>query len=208
MSDEVKSSGFSDKFQKKGRASDLKKKEKSSRSGFSAQFGSENSSVIEEGEDFGECIYDKERKEYFKYSVRIVLREKEMPDGRKKKVRVKKKKKIFLTSQQVEEEKKAFLLAQRNESSSKKTKKKKQHDSYSDMLRARMGKYVYTVRGQDRGWDAWHIVLVKPKLLDQFKKKIMTGSIDVADYGEVLYSGWGKDPSEDVLKKIEEEFGG
>jgi len=28
---------------------------------------------------------------------------------------------------------------------------------------------VYTVRGQDRGWDAWHIVLVEKALLNDFK---------------------------------------
>ena len=50
---------------------------------------------------------------------------------------------------------------------------------------------MYTVHGTDRGWDAWHIVLVERKLLEAFCEKVSTGSIDVAKYGYVIKSGWG-----------------
>ena len=62
---------------------------------------------------------------------------------------------------------------------------------------------VYTVRGTDRGWDAWHIVLIERELLDAFREKLSTGNVDVADYGYVIKSGWGKDPPDDILDKIE-----
>lgn len=61
---------------------------------------------------------------------------------------------------------------------------------------------VYTVRGKDRGRDAWHIVFVERRLLDAFKEKVTTGNIDVADYGHVIKSGWGKDPPDDILKAL------
>jgi len=61
---------------------------------------------------------------------------------------------------------------------------------------------VHTVRGKDRGWDAWHVVLIEKALLNDFKLKIKAGSINVADYGFVVKSGWGKDPPDDVQKAI------
>jgi len=62
---------------------------------------------------------------------------------------------------------------------------------------------VYTVRGQHRGQDAWHIVLIETALLDDFKLKIKSGSIDVADYGYVIKSGWGKNSPDDVQKALQ-----
>lgn len=40
-----------------------------------------------------------------------------------------------------------------------------------------------------------------------FLAKSRTGSIDVADYGEILYSGWGEDPPQAIMDKVNEEFG-
>ena len=61
---------------------------------------------------------------------------------------------------------------------------------------------VYTVRGKDKGRPAWHYVVVDEEKLDDFKAKIASGTIDVADYGRVLKSGWGKDPPEDIDRKM------
>ena len=61
---------------------------------------------------------------------------------------------------------------------------------------------IYTVRGTDRGWDAFHLVLVARTLFKDFKEKIRLGSINVADYGYVIESGWGKDPPDEIIKKL------
>ena len=53
---------------------------------------------------------------------------------------------------------------------------------------------INLVRGKDRGRQAWHYVLVKKHLLSLFRKRIKGGGLDVADFGAVLLSGWGKDP--------------
>ena len=39
-----------------------------------------------------------------------------------------------------------------------------------------------------------------------FNERIATGSIDVALYGEIVKSGWGKHPPDSVLKEIEEKY--
>lgn len=63
---------------------------------------------------------------------------------------------------------------------------------------------IFTVRGKDRGRQAWHLVLVERKLLDSFREKVATGNIDVAKFGYVIKSGWGEDPPADVLKNVEQ----
>ena len=62
---------------------------------------------------------------------------------------------------------------------------------------------VFLVRGKDRGKNCWHYVLVDEDKVEQFKEKVKTsGNIDVANYGKTLYSGWGKDPPQEIKDKI------
>ena len=63
---------------------------------------------------------------------------------------------------------------------------------------------IYLVRGKDKGKQAWHYVLVEKALLPLFLRRTNGGSLDVADFGLVLTSGWGKDPPEEVRKNITE----
>ncbi|XP_013392727.1 ankyrin-3-like [Lingula anatina] len=67
------------------------------------------------------------------------------------------------------------------------------------------GVRVYLVRGKDNNKPAWHYVLVKRRLHSTFMLKTQGGSLDVADYGRVLKSGWGQDPPQDIKTKINEE---
>ncbi|XP_073236991.1 uncharacterized protein [Porites lutea] len=64
---------------------------------------------------------------------------------------------------------------------------------------------IYLIRGQDRGRAAWHRVLVKKHLLGLFLKRTNGGSLHVADFGDVLGGGWGKDPPEGTTDKILKE---
>jgi hypothetical protein len=57
---------------------------------------------------------------------------------------------------------------------------------------------IFLVRGKDRGKPAWHYVLVEPGKVNIFKDKVASGTVDSAKFGEILLSGWGKDPPEDV----------
>ena len=77
--------------------------------------------------------------------------------------------------------------------------------SWEDRLTGKQ-KYVYLVRGKDRGREAWHYVLVDKDKLDDFKAKIATGTIDVAEYGKVLCSGFGKDPPKDIERMIDLQY--
>ena len=65
---------------------------------------------------------------------------------------------------------------------------------------------IYLVRGKDRGKPVWHYVLVERHLLGLFLKRTNGGRLDVADFGRVLNSGWGKDPPEETIDKILKDY--
>ena len=67
-------------------------------------------------------------------------------------------------------------------------------------------KNIYIVRGEDQGKPAWHYVLVDEEKVDSFKAQIATGSIDVAKFGRVISSGWGKDPPKEKKDMIDAMF--
>lgn len=65
---------------------------------------------------------------------------------------------------------------------------------------------LFIVRGKDSGLAAWHILLVDKLKLILFERAVATGTLDVADFGQVLKSGWGENPPEDVVEKIKEQY--
>ena len=64
---------------------------------------------------------------------------------------------------------------------------------------------IHLVRGKGKGRAAWHYVLVKKHLLGLFLKLANGGSLNVADFGDVLRSGQGKDPPEGTRNKLQKE---
>ena len=68
-------------------------------------------------------------------------------------------------------------------------------DSENDTWENRLASdRVYCVHSEDRGTPTWYYVLVDEDKVQAFIDKVKSGNIDVADYGKVLYSGWGKGP--------------
>ena len=62
---------------------------------------------------------------------------------------------------------------------------------------------ICLVRGKDKaGKLAWNYVLVQRARLPLFMRQANGSSLDVADFGEVLKSGWGMDPPESVREEI------
>lgn len=82
----------------------------------------------------------------------------------------------------------------------------KKTESFSDITRKKRVDCLFLVRGKDKNRAAWHYVLVDKHKKQMFLAKIKTGSVNVEEYGQILHSGWGQDPPEDIVKKIKEEF--
>lgn len=78
--------------------------------------------------------------------------------------------------------------------------------AFVDKVQNSLGELVYLVRGKDAGRAAWHYVLIDRVKLPLFKQKLKTGTLDVSEYGKILYSGWGEDPPQEIVDKIKEQY--
>lgn len=66
---------------------------------------------------------------------------------------------------------------------------------------------LYLIYGEAGGHSAWYYLLVeknKLALLKEILKK--SGDLHVSHYGEVLASGWGDTPPQDVTEAIMRRF--
>lgn len=66
---------------------------------------------------------------------------------------------------------------------------------------------IYLSKGLYEGNYTWHYVVVDALKQPLFKKAVKSGAFDVADYGEVIVSGWGKEPPESVVEMIQKKYG-
>ena len=79
---------------------------------------------------------------------------------------------------------------------------------WKDTISGEISSRLHLVRGKDHGRSAWHYVLLgaDPDNVKQFHARIAKETINVADFGIVLASGWGDDPPEDVRQQIRTSF--
>ncbi len=66
---------------------------------------------------------------------------------------------------------------------------------------------VFLIRGKDNDRPAWHYVLVSPEKIKELRQQKSGTNIDVTDFGSIIRSGWGENPSDEIVKEIEEEYG-
>ena len=72
----------------------------------------------------------------------------------------------------------------------------------------RTAERTFLVTGKDRGCAAWHYVKVEDNedTRKAFHVAFATGTINIADYGEIVKSGWGEDPLDNVKEEVEEKY--
>lgn len=73
---------------------------------------------------------------------------------------------------------------------------------FATRLSNELGRGIFLVTGKNKGKALWHYVKVPPEKLQGLKHAIKTGALDVAHYGQVLYSGWGEEPPADITQKV------
>jgi hypothetical protein len=79
--------------------------------------------------------------------------------------------------------------------------------SFIERVKATEGHLVFLSRGAFEGKPTWHYIKVDPRKLDAFKKQVKTGSIELTEFGNILYSGWGMDPPQAIIDKVKAQFG-
>ena len=65
---------------------------------------------------------------------------------------------------------------------------------------------LYLTQGLAGNVPVWHYVKVYKQELPFFLKALKSGTLDVAKFGEVLVSGWGKEPPYYVKNRIHKEY--
>jgi hypothetical protein len=77
--------------------------------------------------------------------------------------------------------------------------------SFTSRIEARQ---IYLVRGRASGGrEAWYDVRVSKKRPLVFEKEVALRHVDLADYGEIILSGYGKDPPESAATVMREKWG-
>ena len=66
---------------------------------------------------------------------------------------------------------------------------------------------IRLVCGEDKGGTAWHYLLLDKEKVADFNAKLIGRSKDIANYGRVLESGWGKDPPKYIEQKMDLRYG-
>ena len=66
---------------------------------------------------------------------------------------------------------------------------------------------IFLTQGKYLGVYTWHYVKVDMLKLPLLQKAIKSGTLDVSQYGEILYSGWGVNPPDDVRRKVDALYG-
>ena len=62
---------------------------------------------------------------------------------------------------------------------------------------------VFLTQGRYLGVHTWVYVKVDSPKLPLFQHALRQGTVDAAQYGEVIFSGWGEKPPEEVRMQVE-----
>ena len=81
-----------------------------------------------------------------------------------------------------------------------------QVQSFADRLKGDRSSLVYLVKADSTGGRAWFFVEIEKLKKEVFLKAVKQDEFDLTKYGKVLYSGYGEQPSSDIIKKLEEDY--
>ena len=66
---------------------------------------------------------------------------------------------------------------------------------------------LYKVKGDDHtGKKAWYLVSVNKTKAALFEKALKSGILKITDYGKVIASGYGEEPSEKTINFYKEKY--
>lgn len=79
---------------------------------------------------------------------------------------------------------------------------------FVDKVVSSQGEYFYKVNATDStGRRAFYYILVDKLKLKQFLSLKSDGRYDLADYGRIIASGYGEEPTEDARKMLKVKYG-
>jgi hypothetical protein len=66
--------------------------------------------------------------------------------------------------------------------------------------------YLVRLKEQPTNLDAWYYVKVKAKTLVPIFLKKVTMGINLLEFGDILYSGWGTEPPDNIRQTVKKLF--
>jgi len=78
--------------------------------------------------------------------------------------------------------------------------------SFSARIIKSRNNLIQLVTGISRDKKAWWIVKVNPAKAEMLKVRLAQSGLNLKEYGEILFKGWGENAPEDILQKIKEEY--
>lgn len=86
--------------------------------------------------------------------------------------------------------------------------KKTQKNSFVSSLFASRADCIFLVKGKDTtNRQAWYYVMVEKSKKHLFEEVEGSQPLNLTDYGQILHSGYGDEPPDDIKAKMEEEYG-
>lgn len=81
--------------------------------------------------------------------------------------------------------------------------------SFADKIIAKKGHLIHKLKAKDStGRWAYYFVLIEPSREKAFMSALeATETIDLEDYGKVIASNYGEEPSAEVKKMLKERYG-
>jgi hypothetical protein len=81
--------------------------------------------------------------------------------------------------------------------------------SFVDKLIAKKGHLIHKLKAKDStGRWAYYFVLVEPPKEQSFLEALESNlSIDLEDFGKVIASNYGEEPTEDVRRMLKDKYG-
>lgn len=77
--------------------------------------------------------------------------------------------------------------------------------SFTAKLHGERGNLLWLVNGTYNSLHAWWFVFVKPNKLGSFQKALNNNKILLTEYGEIIESGYGENPSAADLEFVKEK---
>ena len=68
------------------------------------------------------------------------------------------------------------------------------------------GGAIRFIQGSQQGRECWFYLQVDPLKFNDYKKAVKQPSTRVGQYGKVLESGWGKQPSPAIIQYMLDEY--
>ena len=66
---------------------------------------------------------------------------------------------------------------------------------------------IFLIHSKDNGKPVWHYILVPKENIKLLRQQKAGADIDVTDFGKIIKSGWGDNPSPETIQIMEEDYG-